>query len=336
MQHYTGCEVAKYFSTRHHACYHRLALELYFVQTKESLLEARAKQAKAKLKRLFSGFKICGCGLLNTFTKGTEAATSLRGFSAAKTRIFLTDFDGTLANKNVKPFKQVQKLVEDERNIIYFVTARTLGSIQGQMHGLSSERLFFAAEHGGVLKKSTEVISAQPTAFGEYTKTALQNFIDGLKDNNVIPRDAAFTSKANGEITFGFQLEGSKENWPSVQIKNPDFKNLQSANLNKLSGYKVDYMQGINFASIQPKSLNKGQFVDELLTKLKAEGSNPYVISMGNELPDESMYEAMHKHGFYNTFRVGNDIPAEQSMAKFHIANPEVALKMLEKLQSMR
>ncbi|CAH7675578.1 expressed protein [Phakopsora pachyrhizi] len=193
------------------------------------------------------------------------------------------------------------------------------------MHGLSSERLFFAAEHGGVLKKSTEVISAQPTAFGEYTKTALQNFID-----DVIPRDAAFTSKANGEITFGFQLEGSKENW------HPDFKNLQSANLNKLSGYKVDYMQGINFASIQPKSLNKGQFVDELLTKLKAEGSNPYVISMGNELPDESMYEAMHKHGFYNTFRVGNDIPAEQSMAKFHIANPEVALKMLEKLQSMR
>ncbi|KAI8457275.1 HAD-like domain-containing protein [Phakopsora pachyrhizi] len=279
---------------------------------------------------LFSGFKLFSCTFLSLRQNG-EAIDPFKGYSSAERRVFFFDYDGTLTDGKINPEEQLEKLLYDQKNYIYIITARTVESVEMKLPRIKSERFFFVGEHGGVLKKSTALTSNGPSQFGLYCKSALKKFID-----RTVPKDEDFKTYANGHLTFGFSIEELKnKSWYKIggeTVDGLDLKNLEHAELNKLIGYKVEVLEKIGFISLQPKNLHKGSFVQRLLEQLKGEGLKIYVLGMGNDLPDEPFFQAMHKNGFTNTIKVGNDIQPDQSVAKLHLENPQQCLKFLEKL----
>ncbi|CAH7687872.1 HAD-like domain-containing protein [Phakopsora pachyrhizi] len=240
--------------------------------------------------------------------------------------LFFCGKKGTLTDGKINPEDKLQKLLEDPKNHIYIVTARTAENIQKQMPRIKSERFFFVGEHGGVLKRSTAYTSAGPTEFGLYCKNALQKFID-----RSIPKDVDFETGATGHLTFGFRLKNLDDKSWCLNLGD-----LQNAELNELNGYKVEFLKKIDYVSLQPKNLHKGTFVQQLLEELKEEGLKLYVLGMGNDLPDEPFYRAMHNNGFSNTVRVGNDIKLDESVAKHHLKSPQKVMEFLEELTSIQ
>ncbi|KAI8459313.1 HAD-like domain-containing protein [Phakopsora pachyrhizi] len=301
---------------------------------------------------ILSEFKLFSCSLIpHSFKESGEAIDHFKGYSEADKRVFLFDYDGTLTDGKINPEDKLQKLLEDPKNHIYIVTARTAENIQKQMPRIKSERFFFVGEHGGVLKRSTAYTSAGPTEFGLYCKNALQKFIDKLKSEGSIPKDVDFETGATGHLTFGFRLKNlDDKSWYQVivdklkmeinesgeTVKGLNLGDLQNAELNELNGYKVEFLKKIDYVSLQPKNLHKGTFVQQLLEELKEEGLKLYVLGMGNDLPDEPFYRAMHNNGFSNTVRVGNDIKLDESVAKHHLKSPQKVMEFLEELTSIQ
>jgi trehalose 6-phosphate synthase/phosphatase len=235
----------------------------------------------------------------------------------AKKRLFLLDYDGTLADLKPTPPEAVpteelkavlSRLANDPENTVVIVSGRPHETLQEWLGDLP---LSFAAEHGFLIREK-----------GTDWKPSID--VDDSWKPEVRSIMQPSIDKINGSI-----LE-EKENalaWHCRAADEPGVADIEQAALLELlepvaERLKLRIINGSKVIEVQPQGISKGEAAKHWLD----EGGYDFVLGAGDDTTDEDLLKAVPETGF--TVRVGTG----ESVAKIRAAAPTNFLKLLDSL----
>ncbi|KAJ7598894.1 trehalose-6-phosphate phosphatase [Mycena floridula] len=209
-------------------------------------------------------------------------------YRSAKKRLFLFDYDGTLAPIVKTPsmaipsqaaLSALAKLAADPKNIVYIISGRDGAFLEQHLGHLTN--IGFSAEHGGFVKEcgSSEWINFTETLDMSWMSEVLEIF------------------KYYTERTTGSQIEVKKSSvtW-HYRGADPEwglFQCRQCQDLlenNVVNKRPIEVLVGKKNLEVRPIAINKGEIVKRLLYK------NPdaeFIFCAGDDKTDEDMFRAL-------------------------------------------
>lgn len=262
-------------------------------------------------------------------TPALDIPLLVKCYKAAKKRLFLFDYDGTLTPIVKDPAAAVpsdrlknilQKLSGDPNNEVWIISGRDQQFLDEH---LGKYPVNLSAEHGCFVKyanKEWEDLAAQEDK--TWQKICLE------------------VMQSYTERTLGAVIEQKKQSitW-HYRRADPVFGAFQAGHLrayleNSLaSAYPVDVMSGKANVEVRPKMYNKGEIVRSIF---KQEEEKPqFVLCMGDDTTDEDMFRAVLDQGDRDHFFTVCIGPAtKMTVASSHLTNPEKNYGALEALIS--
>lgn len=225
----------------------------------------------------------------------------LQKYNAAKNRLFMFDYDGTLtpivrepsaAIPSARLYKSLHLLLEDPKNHVWIISGRDSQFLEKWLGSSSSlgKSLGFSAEHGCFYKDvgSANWINLSKQVDMSWRKDALRIF-------------DYFTERTQGSHT---ELKQAAITWHHRRA-DPEFGLFQAGELKKqlekeiAPKYDVEIMAGKANIEVRPRQFNKGEIVKKLIEKytvVDADGkvSVPdFVYCLGDDKTDEDMFKAV-------------------------------------------
>lgn len=264
-------------------------------------------------------------------------------YQAAKNRLFLFDYDGTLtpivrepsaAIPSARLYKSLQLLTQDPKNHVWIISGRDsefLDKWLGSPSPLGTS-LGFSAEHGCFFKE-----------IGSDTWTNLAQQVDMTWREDALKIFDYFTERTQGSHV---EIKQAAITWHHRRA-DPEFGLFQAAELKKqlekelAPKYDVEIMTGKANIEVRPRQFNKGEIVKQLIRKYTTTDANgkscipDFVYCSGDDKADEDMFKAVrsvaHKSNSSSesTSRNGGSLSADDSL---HTSSSSVTLASMASL----
>jgi len=300
------------------------ALKMSATQQKINLKAMQGRISRYSVTRWANDFieqlahaKVNAAGTTRQNLNPPEQNKLLEAYTAAKTRLFLLDYDGTLkdyvpptSKDRARPARslvgRLSALAADPRNRVCIISGRTRQVLQAWFGSLP---LTLVAEHGAWIRHDGQWKKAD-IDFDQYKKKLLplmQSYAERTPGTTVEEKDFALVWHYRGvtpELAYVRKV-GLKHD-------------LRVA----LSGTDADVFEGNKILEVKPRSISKGALASEILTHTGAD----FVLCAGDDYTDEDMFTALPSSAW--TIKVGPGA----TQARHHIESVEDMVSLLGRL----
>jgi len=227
-------------------------------------------------------------------TPALDRAKLLAQYRAAKKRLFMFDYDGTLtpivkdpqsAIPSDRVIRTLKTLASDPANAVWIISGRDQAFLEEWMGHISE--LGLSAEHGSFMRKP-----------GDETWENVASEMDMSWQSEVMEVFQHFTEK-----TLGSFVERKKIalTW-HYRRADPEYGAFQARECQKqlnatvVKRYDIEVMTGKANLEVRPRFVNKGEIVKRLISEY---GSGPedmpeFVLCLGDDFTDEGSYTTHH------------------------------------------
>jgi len=244
----------------------------------------------------------------------------LEKFSAAKQRLIILDYDGTLQElvsspkpSRATPLKTLLKLLErlttQPNTKVCIVSGRPRAVLDDWFGHLD---ISLAAEHGAWVKESSEWSQTQ-FSFQEYKK-------------RLLPLLERYAERTPGAV---IEEKGSALVWHyrnvSAELAFARNTSLRHELRQLLGGSEIGTYDGHKIIEIKPKVINKGSVALEFLATHPAD----FILTAGDDYTDEAMFQVLPEGAY--TIKVG----LGESYADYRVPNVNYVLRLLRKISNL-
>ena len=244
------------------------------------------------------------------------------GYHAAKSRLVLLDYDGTLVPFHNKPAEAVpgdvirelvHRLASDKRNRVMLISGRDAATLDTWFRGIGID---VVAEHGSMYKPANgEQWQSTPGISVEW-KDEVRRLIE--KYVGQIP--GSFIEEKKYSIAWHYRaIEDIDEEAVKLNLS----KELAMLNMDD----NFNILQGNKVIEIKSSQINKGRFVNGIVTN----GSYDFVLAIGDDVTDEDMFNAL-REDHHHTIKVG----LASSAARYNLVGVNQVLSFLDQLCTRR
>lgn len=254
------------------------------------------------------------------FLDTMERMDLLNAYADAQERLFLLDYDGTLAPFCSEPsearpdrrlLSTLEKLCQDKHNSIYIISGRDRFSLENWFGYLPVNLI---AEHGSLRKEEGR----------NWESTSSQN--NQWKENIVRIMDlynahcaGAFTEQKEFSIAWHYRNANQSDAMPKAETLMTELLlNKETSDLEVMHGHKI--------VEVRIKGMSKGKATKLILEKQQYN----FILSMGDDLTDEDMFKELVNISKAYSIKIGNTA----SYAKYNLHNPEMANSLLETISN--
>lgn len=216
-------------------------------------------------------------------------------YRAAKKRLLLLDYDGTLVPFYATPDEAVpgnelkQTLVElnrHEKNSVVIVSGRDAKTLEKWFGDL---KLSIVAEHGALYKKNGSESWTKFITFPVDWKDEIKRVLGKVTEKY----DGAFMEEKNYSLALHYRLV----NPSSAQ----DLVASVAKELMQLDTYKFNVLYGNMVIEVKSLEVNKGRIASEIMNDEEYD----FVLAIGDDVTDEDMFSALSKKEHCYTIKVG-------------------------------
>eukprot|EP00187_Rhodella_violacea_P003014 CAMPEP_0174911058 /NCGR_PEP_ID=MMETSP0167-20121228/75179_1 /TAXON_ID=38298 /ORGANISM="Rhodella maculata, Strain CCMP736" /LENGTH=958 /DNA_ID=CAMNT_0016155485 /DNA_START=81 /DNA_END=2957 /DNA_ORIENTATION=- len=296
----------------------------------------RASEPVHKLTKLGIGF---GMGNRLLEFEGFEhlgSAMVVKQFKSCSKRLFLLDYDGTLAISKNSTLKGrmshawarpdefvmgcIDQLTSSPLNVVYVMSGRTATILEKSFEGITNVGL--CAEHGFQYQNpgSTEWLMLEDHVDLEWLEVAYE-----VMQSYTERTDGSYVEEKSAGLVWHY-LDAD-----------PDFGEWQAKELHGdledvMSPFPVEVVSGSGWLQVRSKSLNKGKMVEKILERLGEAGKPDFVMCMGDDRTDEDMFVSVHSAlpGSESLFTC--TVGVKPSNAKFYLRNHDEVSHILASL----
>ncbi|KAI0240017.1 hypothetical protein L0F63_001464 [Massospora cicadina] len=255
-------------------------------------------------------------------------------YKAAKKRLLLFDYDGTLTEIRSVPSAAVpsdrmleglRMLTRDERNVVWIISGRDQKALQEWMGDVS--RLGLSAEHGCFMK--------EPHA-GSADWVNLAEEIDLSWKDDVLEIFTYYTERTQGSF---IEHKRASLAW-HYRIADPEFGSFQAKECQNLlentvaCKLPVDILIGKKNIEVRPIAINKGEIVKRLLT---LHPDVDFVFCAGDDKTDEDMFRALKSTSIQDpaVFSCSIGSQTKKTLAKWRLDSPREMIKAVRFMGSV-
>ncbi|ORY60815.1 trehalose-phosphatase [Pseudomassariella vexata] len=274
-----------------------------------------------------------------------DPTAMLKQYRAAKNRLFMFDYDGTLtpivrepsaAVPSERVIRTLKSLAADHRNSVWIISGRDQEFLKQHLGHIPE--LGFSAEHGSFIR--------QP---GEQTWENLAEKFDMGWQEEVVAVFQKFTDRVPGSfierkrcaLTWHYRLADPEQGAHAAREAQ---KELEATVTKK---WDVDVMTGKANLEVRPTFINKGEISKRLVANYNSDishivdgskveemtdatkpGQVEFVLCMGDDFTDEDMFRALS--GLSGTalseesiFTVTVGASTKVTLAKYHVLEPD-------------
>ncbi len=250
--------------------------------------------------------------------KSKEKLSELvENYKIAHNRLLLLDFDGTLIDLQINPddaipsrelLKVLITLSEDPKNKLFIITGRHKDDIDKRLGHIP---VSIIAEHGALIKENSEweVLLGESVEWKKRIMPIFVEFTAGCPNS--------YIEEKLHSIAWHYRRVD-----PETGIRHSR-KLIES--LEKISlaqGVKV--LDGKLAVEITNANINKGKATEYILKKYTCD----YILSIGDDMPDEDMFEVLKDISDACTIKVGID----KSHARYRLKNVQEVIHFLKQL----
>ncbi|KAK3994362.1 putative glycosyltransferase [Cladorrhinum sp. PSN332] len=266
-----------------------------------------------------------------------DRSEMLRKYRAAKKRLFMFDYDGTLtpivrepsaAVPSDRVINSLKALAADPRNAVWIISGRDQEFLAQHLGHISE--LGFSAEHGSFMRHpgQTEwenLVEKFDMSWQDEVHKVFQEYTDKVP--------GSFVERKRCALTWHYRLADPEQ---GLHMSRECHKELESTVARK---WDVEVMPGKANLEVRPTFINKGEIVKRLVAtynaELKAAGQDKleFVICMGDDFTDEDMFRALNGLSApsdgsadveaENTFTVTVGASTKVTLARWHLLEPE-------------
>lgn len=223
-------------------------------------------------------------------TPTLDRALLLQKYQAAKQRLFLFDYDGTLtpivrepsaAIPSARLYTTLEKLTKDERNHVWIISGRDSEFLDKWL-GKKYPALGFSAEHGCFLKKEDQV-----------TWINLAEQVDMSWRDDAQEIFSYYTERTQGSH---IEVKQAALTW-HYRRADPELGQYQANELTKYlqkhlaTKYDVEVMAGKANVEVRPRQFNKGEIVKSLIAEFETRPE--FIYCLGDDKTDEDMFKVL-------------------------------------------
>ncbi len=249
-----------------------------------------------------------------------DVRAMLAAYHAARRRLLLLDYDGTLTGfcnrpEDAAPSKDLldvlDALVSVPENSVMLISGRRRADLERWFGGM--KRMWIAAEHGALMRRPDSMEweplrRDHPAQLLERVRPVLQHFAERTHGSFIEEKEFSLVwHYRKSESRFG--------EWLAQELVAMLDDMLAETELRAIRGHKI--------VEVRPGWLQKGavarRFVDLC-------GPTEYELAIGDDRTDEDMFEAMDAPAW--TVHVGSG----RSSARFSVPTPAVAVSILRKM----
>ncbi|KAJ4288349.1 hypothetical protein N0V88_007387 [Collariella sp. IMI 366227] len=275
-----------------------------------------------------------------TATPLLDRSAMLRKYRAAKKRLFMFDYDGTLtpivrepsaAVPSERVIKSLKELAKDHRNAVWIISGRDQEFLTQHLGHI--KELGFSAEHGSFMRHpgSTEWENLAEKFDMRWQKEVLAVF---QKYTDKVP--GSFIEQKRCALTWHYRLADPEQ---GIHMSHECHRELETTVGRK---WDVEVMAGKANLEVRPTFINKGEISKRLVTEYNAEiralnpASTPddrleFVLCMGDDFTDEDMFRALNGLSDVkpaeveadNCFTVTVGASTKVTLARWHLLEPE-------------
>ncbi|OGY21482.1 MAG: hypothetical protein A2126_04050 [Candidatus Woykebacteria bacterium GWB1_45_5] len=273
------------------------------------------KWAKSFLEKL-SGTVSLSNMLTVRYLNSKRRQKAVKYYAASKRRLFLLDYDGTLApfygepNK-AKPSKELVELLgmlaAKSKNKVVIISGREKKAFG---RWFPNPHVTLVAEHGGWVR-GENTSTWKPTITADETwkkqiKPIMQLFVDRIPESFIEEKT----------FSLAWHYRGS-----DVEIGEAAAKEMSDTLTNLTANLDLSVLPGNKLVEIKISGINKGAFYSRYLSKENWD----FILAVGDDWTDESLFNALPKYPFCYSIRVG----FTPSAARFNLRSPKEVVGLL-------
>ncbi|KAK4664670.1 uncharacterized protein QC763_507260 [Podospora pseudopauciseta] len=271
-----------------------------------------------------------------------DRSEMLRRYRAAKKRLFMFDYDGTLtpivrepsaAVPSERVITSLKALAADPQNAVWIISGRDQEFLSHHLGHISG--LGFSAEHGSFMRNpgSTEwenLVEKFDMGWQEEVIAVFQKYTDKVP--------GSFIERKRCALTWHYRLADPEQ---GLHMSRECQKELEDTVARK---WDVEVMPGKANIEVRPTFINKGEIAKRLVNtynaELKALESHDesarkleFVLCMGDDFTDEDMFRALNglsapndgtaEVEAENTFSVTVGASTKVTLARWHVLEPQ-------------
>ncbi|KAK4164658.1 putative glycosyltransferase [Cladorrhinum sp. PSN259] len=266
-----------------------------------------------------------------------DRSEMLRKYRAAKKRLFMFDYDGTLtpivrepsaAVPSERVINSLKALAADPKNAVWIISGRDQEFLAQHLGHITE--LGFSAEHGSFMRHPAQtewenLVEKFDMSWQEEVHRVFQEYTDKVP--------GSFVERKRCALTWHYRLADPEQ---GLHMSRECHKELESTVARK---WDVEVMPGKANLEVRPTFINKGEIVKRLVAtynaELKAAGQDKlgFVICMGDDFTDEDMFRALNGLSApsdgsadveaENTFTVTVGASTKVTLARWHLLEPE-------------
>ncbi|CAR30345.1 Trehalose-phosphatase [Lachancea thermotolerans] len=295
----------------------------------------------------------------NKITPALNRPLLLQAYRAAKRRLFLFDYDGTLtpivqdpaaAIPSARLFRILSKLAADPHNLIWIISGRDQQFLSKWL-GSRMPQLGLSAEHGCFMK---DVSSEEWVNLTTKYDMTWQEKVNEAMEQITVQTPGSFIEKKKVAVTWHYRRADPEQGeFLAGKLK---------ASLEKFSkDLGLEVMEGKANLEVRPKFVNKGEIVKRLVwhpygekqlneDEFKQDDTVPksqlpdFVLCLGDDFTDEDMFNQLNdiesvwdkkfpddknEAGHYGIYPVTVGSASKKTVAKAHLTDPQQVLDTL-------
>ena len=279
-------------------------------------------------------------------TPALDETKLLNRYRAAKKRLFMFDYDGTLTPIVTDPqaaipsdrvIRAIKKLAQDEQNSVWIVSGRDpafLGMCIGHIPELG-----LSAEHGSFVRQPE---SDEWETLTENVDMAWQQEVKDVFEHYKNTTSGSSTEFKRVALTWHYRQADDLDH--ALRQARACKKQLEDS---VAQTHEVEVMDGKANLEVRPRFVSKGEIVRRLLRaydngsdddeeEKDEPGPSPpdFVLCSGDDLTDEDMFRALRASGLPadDVFSVAVGPSEKKTLAEWHLPEPGDVVGMIEML----
>ncbi|KAI5460306.1 putative trehalose-6-phosphate synthase/trehalose phosphatase [Mariannaea sp. PMI_226] len=266
-----------------------------------------------------------------------DRALLLGQYQAAKKRLFMFDYDGTLTPIVREPsaavpsdrlLRTLKLLAADPQNAVWIISGRDQDFLKLHLGHISG--LGFSAEHGSFMKNpGSDTWENLAEKFDMGWQAEVMEIFQKYTDR--VP--GSFIERKRCALTWHYRLANPDQ---GIHMSRECHKELESTVGTK---WDVEVMPGKANVEVRPTFINKGEIAKQLITTYhnpnpqqmemdQAPGPIEFALCMGDDFTDEDMFRSLNAASgtvldTNHVFTVTIGASTKVTLAKSHLLEPE-------------
>ena len=283
----------------------RYTIEKWAREYIENLIEVRETQLEYSTKKL---------------TKSIRNQI-LNDYIAARQRLFLLDYDGTLvsfenAPRKAKPDEKLLallgKLTSNEKNRVAIISGRNKETLESWF---DFSRLILVAEHGAWIKRGSldwQIIEPLSNSWMEQIRPLMEHYVDWTPGSFLEEKD----------FSLVWHYRKADPNLADVRTKE-----LENALLDLIANLNLGVLKGNKVIEVKNVSINKGRIASFLIN----ESYYDFILAVGDDYTDEDVFSVLPEGAYSIKVGIGS------TFANYSIHSPgDVRQLLLELTEAPR